>query len=88
VKIEAAQIPPLVCLAACATALSNAWAGEGRGGARSAAAARMIRYRQPTIPFSREDAARSHLSSLPLAFDGYNVGITEDFFESCRYTVV
>lgn len=43
-KIEAAQIPPLVCLAACATALSNAWAGEGRGGARSAAAARMIRY--------------------------------------------
>lgn len=48
-KIEAAQIPPPVCLAACATALSNAWAGEGRGGARSAAAARMIRYRQPTI---------------------------------------
>ena len=31
-KIEAAQIPPPVCLAACATALSNAWAGEGRGG--------------------------------------------------------
>lgn len=50
-KIEAAQIPPPVCLAACATALSNAWAGEGRGGARSAAAARMIRFRSRPYHF-------------------------------------